>query len=195
MIKLNTTSYITEAEFDRLYADSINDMNNGTMPWDSILFVNTEEEKKEYIKSLFNFKAQSNVVIAIRDGVYLLAIFLGQWHENELVIGSALVSPDESGSKAWLHSEEYGLATNKYWSQLGITGWTYRLANANVGTYSTLLSCIEADVFNCLHEIKEAPPPVIPPEYSNLFSDLEEPMVDISFHLEQVQTRSFTTRD
>ena len=181
MIKLNTTSYITEAEFDRLYADSIADMNNGTMPWDSILFVNTEEEKKAYIKSLFDLEKQSNVVVAIRDGVYLLAIFLGQWHGNELIISSALVSPDESGSKAWLHSEEYGLATNKYWSQLGITGWTYRLANANVATYSTLLSCIEADVFNCLHEIKEVPPLVIPPEYSNLFSDLEDQWLTFLF--------------
>jgi hypothetical protein len=195
MIKLNTTSYITEAEFDRLYADSVNDMNNGSMPWESIPFANTEEKKKAYIKSLFDVTRDSNHLISIRDGDYLIALFLGQWHGSELIITSVLVSPDASGSKAWTYSEEYALARNSYWSEARITGWTHRSANVDSQTYLYLMSCIESNVLNCLYEIKEVPAPVIPPEYSEHFTNLNKPMVDVVLYLEQLPPHSFSTRD
>jgi len=182
MITLNTTETINQAEFDKVYADSISAMenkSNGTWPWEGFLTINTPEEKKQYIQKVFNKKGPNDLLIEIRDDSLLLALFLGQWIGEELVITAVLVSPDSTGTKAWTYSEEYANARNAFWDSIDIDGWTHRSSGEHSATHKYLLKCNEIGTLKASYEVNLVDHQEIPANLSNYIKELDYQMVDV----------------
>lgn len=145
MIILKTATSINEDEFDRVYEASADSMNNGSYPWSAYPHINSDEEKKAHIRSLYDFERDRNLIIEVRKDDLLVGLLLGQWHGQELKITAALIAPDASGSKSWLYSDVTQEARNAYWQTLGIAGWTGRTTGEQSPMYDHIKKRIAAD--------------------------------------------------
>lgn len=145
MITVQTATSINDAEFDRVYEDSVDSMTNGSYPWGAYPHISTEEEKKAHIRNLYDFERDGNLIIEVREGSLLIGLLLGQWHGQELKMTTVLLSPDASGSKSWLYSDETQEVRNAYWQTLGITGWTGRTTGEQSPMYQHVRRRIAAN--------------------------------------------------
>ena len=179
MITVNTATGIDDAEFDRVYADSIDAMNSGTYPWEAYLKVTTDEEKKAHIRKLYDISRSNNLIIEVRDDDLLIALLLGQWHDEELMINAVLVSPDASGSKVWAYGEEYADARNAYWDSIGINGWTHRSSGEHSATHKYLLKCHKIGTLKASYEVKLVDHEEIPLEMEDFITQTDYKLVDV----------------
>ena len=132
------TTFAIDDTFDSLYADSLADLESGTVVFDSGL--STDEKKTRIIKLMNaqNYHDMKNIIIA-KDGTTCMYV-QGKYLDNTYTWMSALVGKINS-SKAWTYTSEFHQA-NKTWVQ-SIGGSKFALEcikNSRIDTYFTQAS-------------------------------------------------------
>ena len=107
-----TNNFAIDSTFDSLYADTIEDIDSGTVTLDS---GTTDDEKKQRIIALMNngYNNQTNIIVA-KDGVTCMYI-QGHIKDNTYVWNNGLTGKINN-SKSWLSESAFWTA-NKNWIQ------------------------------------------------------------------------------
>jgi len=126
------------SEFDSLFSSSLYHMDAGTFSWGFLDNPQTEEEKRESMRSKFYHILDKTKIL---NGVGLLwkkddvpihlaiGVF-NSFDSNYLTFIYALYGPDANGSKSWLHDEDYLTITKDFFvSQYGIVGYKINCIN------------------------------------------------------------------
>jgi hypothetical protein len=152
MITLRTATNINDDEFDKLYADSIEAMNAGTFPWADTPQIQTDDEKKAHIRNQFDLSLSidENLIVEVRDDELLLGLMLCKVIDKngkKPTVLLALISPDASGSRSWLYSEELKQARVSYRKALGFNKWGYITTVRDSAMHRSIQSRIYAGAF------------------------------------------------
>ena len=116
-------TFTNDSTFDSLYADSLTDLESGTVNFNSE--TNTDDTKKQFLKELMcdqNYTSVKNIEIA-KDGVVCMWV-QGKFEDNTYTWVNALVGKLDN-SKSWCSSAEFHQA-NKTWIQ-SIGGTKFQL--------------------------------------------------------------------
>ena len=149
---LSSTNDINDAEFDRAYADSVSSLDGGAYPWNLHPSITSAEDKKAHIRSQFDALIENSHggVFDIRIDGHL--VFYGGTYQQgtTLYVTMCLVGRDVSGSKSFVHSDEWSDARNAYWDTMGIDSWTWMTTGGDTPIVrharNRLESAIKADV-------------------------------------------------
>ena len=130
-----TDTFTVDSIFDSLYADSLSDLEGGTVVFDNGA---TDTEKKNYIIQLINEQDYHNMknIIVAKDGVTCMYI-QGEYVDNTYTWMNVLVGR-VNNSKAWTWTSEFHQA-NKDWIQsLGGTKFALEcIKDSRIDTYFT----------------------------------------------------------
>ncbi len=130
-----TGTFTIDSTFDSLYADSLSDLEGGTVVFNSDA---TATEKKNTIIQLMNGQGYDNIknVIVAKDEVVCMYV-QGMYKENTYTWMNVLVGKINN-SKAWTWSSEFHEA-NKSWIQsLGGTKFALEcIKDSRIDTYFT----------------------------------------------------------
>ena len=108
-----SVEFITELDdtiFNRLFDDSIDDMNNGTYPWsDTPVADGDNEAKRTYIKLQFQYfiDAEDGIVFKVAKDGYVLFYAAGLLNSGHFLGSMVLMGRNETGSKSWLYDHDY----------------------------------------------------------------------------------------
>jgi hypothetical protein len=164
MITLRTATSINDDEFDKLYADSIEAINAGNFPWADIPQIQTDDEKKAHIRNLFDLSIDENLIVEVREDELLLGLTLCKVIDKngkKPTVLLALFSPDASGSRSWLYSEELKQARVSYRKALGFNKWGYIATVRGSAMHRSIQSRIDAGAFPV--SVREQSEPHRPP--------------------------------
>ena len=111
-----TVEFITELDdtiFNRLFDDSIDDMNNGTYPWsDTPVASGDNEAKRTYIKTQLQtfLDMEDGVIIQVSQNDYPVMYIVGTLNSRDFIGCMALMGRNEANSKSWLYDHDYHTA-------------------------------------------------------------------------------------
>ena len=128
-------TFAIDDTFDSLYADSISDLESGTVMFGAD---QTDDEKKQFVIKLMNgqnYHDMKNIIVA-KDGTTCMYV-QGMFKDNTYTWMNALVGKI-SNSKAWTWTSEFHQA-NKDWIQsLGGTKFALEcIKDSRIDTYFT----------------------------------------------------------
>jgi hypothetical protein len=130
-----TENFTLDDTFDSLYADSLSDLEDGTVKFDAD---QTADEKKQFVIKLMNEQNYNNMkdIIVAKDGVVCMYI-QGMYKDNTYTWMNTLVGK-LNNSKSWTWTSEFHQA-NKDWIQsLGGTKFALEcLKDSRIDTYFT----------------------------------------------------------
>tara|TARA_R100001198_G_C5214455_1_gene198667 strand:- start:208 stop:705 length:498 start_codon:yes stop_codon:yes gene_type:complete len=130
-----TETFTIDSTFDSLYADSLADLESGTVVFDS---ESTTDEKKTYMIKLMNEQNYHNMknIIVAKDGVTCMYV-QGVYQNNTYTWMNVLVGKINN-SKTWTYTNEFHQA-NKDWIQsLGGTKFALEcIKDSRIDTYFT----------------------------------------------------------
>ena len=134
MITFATETTITDAEFDRIYAESLVGVENG-WPWNWWPDATTAEQKKAFIRNEYDLflgvnsaSLTGSLVFSIRDADRLIGLFAATLNNGDMEVHLSLFGLDTSASKAWAYGNEQSIqARNSYWDSLGVNGWVFAI--------------------------------------------------------------------
>lgn len=176
MITIQTTTSINEEEFDKIYADSLDALNNGSYPWEAFPLINTDEGKKTHIRKIFDFSFDSEmgIVFETREDDLLLGMACGYLlGEGKLRITMGLMSPNAAGSKSYAYSPEGHTARTAYFNSIGVNSFTYVTAGPESPFYKHMYKRLAADTESGLSE-KNAPKPALTDADGNIIRRQED---------------------
>ena len=142
MITFATETTITDAEFDRIYAESLVGVENG-WPWNWWPDAITAGQKKAFIRGEYDLflgvnsesyksglpaKLTGSLVFSVRDADRLIGLFAATLSNGDMEVHLSLFGLDASASKAWAYGNEQSIqARNSYWDSLGVNGWVFAI--------------------------------------------------------------------
>ena len=130
-----TETFTIDSTFDSLYADSLADLESGTVVFDS---ESTTDEKKTYMIKLMNEQNYHNIknIIVAKDGVTCMYI-QGTYQDNIYTWMNVLVGKINN-SKTWTYTNEFHQAHKDWIQSLGGTKFALVcMKNNAIDTYFT----------------------------------------------------------
>lgn len=123
-------------DFDSLYADSLDDLNSGT-----IIHEGTAEEKRQYMITLLNtqnYNGMKNFIIA-KDGTPVMYI-QGKYQDNCLTWMTGIVAK-VNNSKAWSATSDFHQANKDWILSLGGDSWAIEtIKGTAIDTFFTMMN-------------------------------------------------------
>lgn len=130
-----TDTFTIDDTFDSLYADSLSDLEGGTVKFGAD---QTADEKKQFVIQLMNEQNYNNMkdIIVAKDGVVCMYI-QGMYKDNTYTWMNTLVGK-LNNSKAWTWTSEFHQANKEWIQSLGGTKFALEcLKDSRIDTYFT----------------------------------------------------------
>ena len=130
-IRFDLITEINDTDFNRMFDDCIDNLNNGSYPWEDTPVADGDNEaKRAYLRTQFQSHLDSadtgGVLFVCSEDGYALTLSSGFVTGTHFLGTMIIIGRNQAGSKSYMYSEEYHVAREAFWDEVNYLTWDFQ---------------------------------------------------------------------
>jgi hypothetical protein len=152
-IRFDLITEINDTDFNRMFDDCIDNLNNGSYPWEGTpVAAGDNEAKREYIRTQFQSHLNSadagGVVFVCSEDGYALTMSSGFVEGTHFVGTMILIGRNQAGSKSYMYADEYHAAREAFWDEVNYLTWDFQTLGPGTAFFDHIATVYNDTVTN-----------------------------------------------
>jgi hypothetical protein len=152
-IRFDLITEINDTDFNRMFGDCIDNLNNGSYPWEGTpVAAGDNEAKREYIRTQFQSHLNSadagGVVFVCSEDGYALTMSSGFVEGTHFVGTMILIGRNQAGSKSYMYADEYHVAREAFWDEVNYLTWDFQTLGPGTAFFDHIATVYNDTVTN-----------------------------------------------